>query len=122
MKVKPYVILGLATSCAGVALATVVNNNDPYQADVLIRTLFWAALVLTVWGLVGTILTMAHQRLAVSLQIGALWAAGVVGGLIGYQSGYHDMRIGGGMILAVIVLSFFLWIRSKRSEKQPSTS
>jgi len=119
MRIKPYVILGLATLCAGAGLAVVVTTADPYTSQPYFLGMFWVSLFLSTWGLVATLISIARQRLVYALQIGLAWAVSTVGLLALARKGYHDWRLSAGVILATIVLSLIVWIRSKKSGKPP---
>lgn len=117
MRIKPYVILGVATVCAGAALATVVMNNDPYVASTAMIWLFWGALTLVIWSGVATLFSLTGQRLATALSGGVFWATGLVSLAFLWHSGLADKRLSAAVIGATIVLSIILWIRSKKSAK-----
>ena len=118
MRIKPYVVLGLATVGAVVAVATIVMTNDPYTIDARMAWLFWSALFLAVWGLTAAAFSRAGQRLALALSSGLFWAAGMVSLAMLAHQGVADTRLSAGIIGATIVLSLILWIRSKRSAQQ----
>jgi hypothetical protein len=115
MRIKPYVILGLAMFCAGAGLAVIVTTADPATAEPRMLWLFWASLFLAVWGLVAVICSVAGSRLRAALPIGLVWAVSVVGLLGAARHGYRGVRLSAAVIGATILLTVALWIRSKRS-------
>jgi hypothetical protein len=120
MHIKPYVILGLASLSAGTGLGIVVAATDPYTAEPIMMRLFWVSLVLTVWGSIATVCSLARLRLAPALMVGLVWVLGVVGLAGVARHGSASKRLSAGVILATIVLSLAIWIKSKKSAKQPS--
>jgi hypothetical protein len=120
MRIKPYVVLGVATLCAGAALATIVVHQDPYTTDQTMIWFFWSALTLVVWSGVATIFSLTGQRLTASLIGGAGWATGLVSLAFLAHTGVADRRLSAVIIGATIVLSVILWIRSKKSATPPS--
>jgi hypothetical protein len=67
MKIRPYIVTGAATLIAGSALAVLVSTHDPYEAERVVRGLFWVALSLCAWMLAATLLLVVRRTLACAL-------------------------------------------------------
>jgi phosphatidylserine synthase len=116
MRIKPYVVLGLAAIISAAAVATIVTTSDPYAAEPRMVWLFWAASLLAVWSMAAALFSLAGQRLASALVSGAFWAAGILSLATLAHQGIASTRLSLGIIGATILLSVILWWRSRRNQ------
>ncbi len=111
MRIRPPIVTGAATLIALGAVATVVLATSPDQAEPALIGLLWAALFVAAWGLVATLLLMAHQSLPQALWV-SVWPAIAATVLLMLT---HNHMLGrqllGGIILATLLLSVISWWR-----------
>ncbi|MEK7638063.1 MAG: hypothetical protein AAB375_01380 [Patescibacteria group bacterium] len=105
MRIKPAIVTGVATVVAMVAVAVVVMATEPSQAQPELVRLLWAALFLTMWGFLCTILLLLRQTIAQALWTALPPAIAAVGLLMALQREILGARLLGGVILATLVLS-----------------
>ena len=106
MHIKPYVVLGLATVCAGTSVGILVTSADPYTAPPLVIVLFWASLFLAVWGFFCTGLLLARQTLTQAVWAGFIFALAILVALILLRHGMITKLLLTGILLGTIALLY----------------
>ncbi|HTP57178.1 MAG TPA: hypothetical protein VMJ72_02800 [Candidatus Paceibacterota bacterium] len=115
MRIKVWVLTGAMTIAATAALGVIIAANDPVTAEPSIRLLFWAALSLAVWGVFTTVMVAVGSDVAAATWTGLMTAAGTMGCLVLWRSGHRDTRLLGGVILATLLISLFVWRRIRHA-------
>ncbi len=116
MHIKPYIILGLATLCAGGSVLVLVVNIDPYTAPSTIIGLFWGSLFLFILGVVATIISIGGGRLGVALAGGSLWAVVLLALAALWQQGRNNWQLSAVVLGATILISFIVWWHGRRTK------
>ncbi len=111
MRIKAWVITGIATALAGTALGIVVASNDPHTAESAVQWMFWAALALTAWGFWTTLLLVVRMNLGQAVWVGLVLAGATLGAVLVWRAGYHGFRLLGALVFVTLCLSFFIWHR-----------
>lgn len=117
MRIKPSIVTGAATIVAIASVAVVVMATEPSQAQPDLVRLLWAALFLTMWGFLCTILLLLRQTIARALWTALPPAVAVIGLLMALQRGILGTRLLEVVILVTLMLSFFIWWKLRRTKK-----
>jgi len=111
MRLKPWVMTLAVSAVAAAALGVVVAANDPATAPVRVKTLFWSALAVAVWGCAATVFLCLRMRLAQAVWAGSALAAGLLASAALRQQGMLGSRLLGGIVFATLSLIFLAWYR-----------
>ena len=115
MRIKPWLLTGAVTVAASAALGVIISAHDPGATAPVLFALFWISLVLSLWGVVATVVLVLGMNLAQATWISFVTAAGAVGFIFLWRFGFHDRRLLGGLILATLLVSLLLWWRLRHA-------
>src|SRR5687767_3560247 len=111
MRIKPWAVTGTMAAIAAAGLAVVMIANDPTTAPAAVKSLFWATLALSTWGLSATVLLLCGTGLPRAAWCGLIVSLGLIAGLATWQGGWRGGRLLGAIVFATLSLAFAAWYR-----------
>lgn len=118
MRIKPVIVTGTATIVALAAVGVVVLATQPSDDQQQLILLLWAALFLTMWGFLCTLLLVMRQTIAQAIWTSLPPAIAFIGILMALHRGILGQRLLGIILLVTLVLSSVIRWRLRRQKTE----